>query len=86
MVFNLPFPKLSSITLSLVITVTIFPSGLKLQYSDTSGAVLAEEQPYYIVYTMHHQLKTDYEHLQWLKIDLNAAEIITVQDLKRRNN
>ena len=26
------------------------------------------------------------EHLDWLKIDLNAAEIITVQDYKRTNN
>ena len=25
------------------------------------------------------------EHLDWLKIDLNAAEIITVQDYKQKN-
>ena len=26
------------------------------------------------------------QHLDWLKIDLNAAEIITVQDYKRTKN
>ena len=26
------------------------------------------------------------KHLDWLKIDLNAAEIITVQDYKRTKN
>ena len=26
------------------------------------------------------------DHLDWLKIDLNAAEIITVQDYKRTKN
>ena len=35
-----------SITLSWIITVTIFSYSVKPQYSDISGVVIAEKQPY----------------------------------------
>ena len=42
---------MSSITLFWVITAAIFSSIAKLQYSDTPGVVLAEEQPYITKFT-----------------------------------
>ena len=37
---------MSSITLSWVITATMFPSSVTLRFSDTPGVALAEEEPY----------------------------------------
>ena len=43
--------KFSSMTLFLVITAAIISSSVKLQYSDTPGVVLAEEQQYVTKFT-----------------------------------
>ena len=57
-------------------------SEASINEAEGSGSVLRHHQGFQGVEHPNKNFLSSKEHLDWLKIDLNAAEIFTVQDHK----